>query len=165
MGGRPDPHLMRRLLALTRPHLRALVMATLAGMLSLGAVLVIFVYVGPPFVAISIALLLLTPLLAALTIALAVPFLLTAVQFNRHMEDIAAASREALGDVTNVVEESAGGIRVLKAFGQEAQSVRRLEEAAGRRKAVNLQMVNVRGFYIPALQLLPNLILALILGV
>src|SRR5205807_2713227 len=49
--------------------------------------------------------------------------------------------------------------------GQEAQSVRRLERAAGRRKAVNLEMVAVRGFYIPTLALLPNLILGLIFGV
>ena len=131
----------------------------------LGYALVFFAYLGTTFLAVAVALLLLSPLLAVLTLALAVPFGLTAYRFNRRMDVIAADSREAVGDVTNVVEESAGGVRVLKAFGQEARAIDRLDGASARLRDINLQMVRVRGFYIPTLALLPNLILGLIFGV
>ena len=103
--------------------------------------------------------------IAALAALLTVPFLWAATRFNRQMESISAESREAVGEVATVVAESAAGIRILKAFGVEQGAVRRLDTAATGLLDVNLEAVRRKAFYIPLLNLLPNAIMAIVLGV
>ena len=103
--------------------------------------------------------------IAVLSAALAIPFMITATRFNRIMEDISAESRESVGTVATVVAESTGGVRILKAFGVEAGAIDRLDTAARHLRDVNLEAFRRRAAYIPVLSLLPNLIMAGILGV
>jgi ATP-binding cassette, subfamily B, bacterial len=131
----------------------------------LGFALVFLSFLAVYSLAVVVALFLLDPLLAAFTICLAVPFALTAIRFNHRMEDVSARSRQAVGEVANVVEESIGGIRIIKAFGVEAGAVGRLVGRSSELRDVNLEAVRFRAFYVPLLALLPNLILAAVLGV
>ena len=131
----------------------------------LGYALVFLTFVAVVFLGVGVRLVQLDPLLAVCTLALVVPFVWAGIRFNRSMEMLAAQSREAVGEVTNVVEECAGGVRILKAFGQERRAVAELEQAASRLMDVNLQGVRVRSFYIPGLAAIPNLVYAVLLGV
>jgi ATP-binding cassette subfamily B protein len=81
------------------------------------------------------------------------------------MEDISAESREAIGEVASVVAEQAGGVRIVKAFGVERNAIERLDTSAGTLRAVNIEAVRRRSLYVPLLNLVPNLVLAVVLGV
>ena len=131
----------------------------------LGFALVFLTLLSSYAIAVAIALLVLDPWLALLALCLTIPFFVTAMRFNRRMEDVWARSREAVGEVTTVIEESAGGIRILKAFGREQHSVRRLSAAAAELRDVNLEGVGYRALYIPALYLFPNLLVGVVFGV
>jgi ATP-binding cassette subfamily B protein len=133
--------------------------------LFLGFAVVFLGFLMTTAIAVAIALFALDPLLALLCLGLAVPFMLTAMRFTDRMEDVAARSREAVGDVTNAVEESVGGVRILKAFGREAWAVDRLDRSAAGLRAVNLEAVRYRAAFVPALNLQPNLMLAAVLGI
>src|SRR5258708_33662683 len=85
---------------------------------------------------------------------LALPFLWAATRFNTKMEALAAESRESVGAVATVVSESVSGIRILKAFGVEHDSVQRVERAAGHLRSTNIEIVRRRAFYIPLLTLI-----------
>jgi len=106
-----------------------------------------------------------SPVIAAVAAALTLPWLWAAARFNRIMEDVSAESREAVGEVASVVAESTSGVRILKAFGVEQDAVDHLGVAAAQLRDVNLAGVRHRALYIPALNLIPNLILGVVLGV
>lgn len=130
-----------------------------------GYALVFLSFVVVVLLGVGARLLVLDARLAVLSLGLVVPFGLAGIRFNGQMEDISARSREAVGELTNVVEESVGGVRILKAFGQEGRAVRRLELRATELRAVNLEGVRVRSTYIPVMALVANLIWAVLLGV
>jgi ATP-binding cassette subfamily B protein len=68
-----------------------------------------------------------------------------------------------MGDLATVVEESAAGVRVVKAFGREGEQARRLEHEAGSILTENLKAARLRALYNPLLAVLPQLSLAGIL--
>ena len=90
----------------------------------LGFALVFLAYLALTLVAVLVLLFSLSPLLAMLVLALIIPFVGSALAFNHRMQRVSRDSREAMGEVSNVVEESAGGVRVLKAFGREQRASR-----------------------------------------
>ena len=130
----------------------------------LGFALTFMTFIALYAVTVTVALVLLDPLLAGVTLGIAVPFAFLAIRFNHRMENVWARSREAVGDVASAVEESIGGVRILKAFGVERRAVVRLDGAATRLRDVNLEAVRYRSLYVPLLALLPNLMLAVVLG-
>jgi ATP-binding cassette subfamily B protein len=103
--------------------------------------------------------------IAGVAAMLAVPFVIAAIRFNKQMEEIAAESRQSVGQVATVVAEATAGIRILKAFGVERDSVQRVDRAASHLRDVNIGAVARRSFYIPLLTLIPNLIMAGVLGI
>ena len=131
----------------------------------LGYALVFFAYLVLTVAGVVVLLFVLSPWLALVTVGLVGPFIGAALLFNRRMEQIAQDSREATGAVTSVVEEAAGGVRVLKSFGREARAVEQLDHAAAHLRDVNLRGVRIKGFYIPALSFIPNFALIAILAV
>jgi ATP-binding cassette subfamily B protein len=131
----------------------------------LGFALVFFSYLAVYALAVAVVLFWVDPPLAALTWALVVPFAALAVRFNHRMEEISLRSREQVGAVTDAVEESVGGIRILKAFGVERRAVERVRATAAALRDVNLEAVAERARYVPLLALIPNLIVATIVGV
>ncbi|MHB8671004.1 MAG: ABC transporter ATP-binding protein [Acidimicrobiales bacterium] len=133
--------------------------------LFLGYALVFLSFVVVVLLGVGARLVTLDARLAVLSLGLVVPFALAGIRFNGRMEDISARSRDAVGELANVVEESVGGVRILKAFGQEDRAVRRLELRASELRSINLKGVDVRSNYIPVMAFVANLIWAVLLGV
>jgi ATP-binding cassette subfamily B protein len=116
-------------------------------------------------VGVVVALAVIDPLLG-LVVALIVPLIvLSARRFDVVVEHDVQESRELVGELVSTVEEAASGIRVIKAFGREAQEVERLRAQADRLRAVNLDVVRTRSRWVPLLALLPNLMTAAVLGI
>jgi ABC-type multidrug transport system fused ATPase/permease subunit len=86
-----------------------------------------------------------------------------AVRYNSRLHRIYWQVQQEMGDLATVVEESAAGVRVVKAFGREAEQARRLEREAGSILGENLKAARLRAFYNPLLAILPQLSLAGIL--
>ncbi|MFE7560742.1 ABC transporter ATP-binding protein [Kitasatospora sp. NPDC057500] len=67
-----------------------------------------------------------------------------------------AAQQEAAA-VAGVVDESIGGVRVVKGFGQEAQELDKLEAASRHLFAARLRSIRLNSRYNPAMQAIPAL--------
>jgi ATP-binding cassette, subfamily B, bacterial len=105
----------------------------------------------------------LSPRLSLVVLALGPPLVYGAVRFNSRLHSIYWQVQQEMGDLTTVVEESAAGVRVVKAFGREAEQERRLEVEARSIREENLRAARLRAFYDPLLSILPQLSLAAIL--
>jgi ABC-type multidrug transport system fused ATPase/permease subunit len=101
--------------------------------------------------------------LSLVVLALGPALVYGAVRYNSRLHRIYWQVQQEIGDLTTVVEESAAGVRVVKAFGREAEQSRRLEREAGSILGENLKAARLRAFYNPLLAILPQLSLAVIL--
>jgi ATP-binding cassette subfamily B protein len=94
----------------------------------------------------------------------ALPFLnVAATRFSKRIAPVNHALQEELGDVSNVVEESLAGIRVVKGFGAERQQVRRLEAAADSVLDRALAAARLRSGFMPLVDFLPTVSMVAIL--
>src|SRR5580698_8271109 len=66
-------------------------------------------------------------------------------------------AQQQSGDVAGVVDETIGGVRVVKGFGQEEQEQERLEETSRNLFASRLRMIRLTARYNPALTAIPSL--------
>ena len=96
---------------------------------------------------------------------------LTLVAFGCYFYGLEAEKRqtkrqEAFSHLSDKVQESLAGIRVLKAFVQEKEDFASLEEASVNSMEKNLSMVKLRAFFEPALDMVIglSLLLTLLLG-
>jgi ABC-type multidrug transport system fused ATPase/permease subunit len=105
----------------------------------------------------------LSPRLTLVVLALAPPLVYGALRYNSRLHRVYWQVQQEMGDLTTVVEESAAGVRVVKAFGREAEQARRLEREASSLLGENLKAARLRAFYNPLLAILPQLSLAAIL--
>jgi ATP-binding cassette subfamily B protein len=101
--------------------------------------------------------------LTLVTLALAPPLVYGALRFNRRLHRVYWRVQQKEGDLTTVVEENAAGVRVVKAFGREAQEVAKLRRQAGGLLDENLTAARLRAFYTPLLAALPQVSMAVIL--
>jgi ATP-binding cassette subfamily B protein len=101
--------------------------------------------------------------LTLVALGLAPPLVYGALRFNRRLHRIYWRVQQKEGDLTTVVEENAAGVRVVKAFGREAEEGAKLEREAHALLDENLRAARLRGFYTPLLAALPQLSLAAIL--
>jgi ATP-binding cassette subfamily B protein len=101
--------------------------------------------------------------LSVVVLALGPALVYGAVRYNSRLHRIYWQVQQEMGDLATVVEESAAGVRVVKAFGREAEQARRLEHEAGSLLGENLKAARLRAFYNPLLAVLPQLSLAVIL--
>ncbi len=67
-------------------------------------------------------------------------------------------------ELATVVEESIGGVRVIKGFGAEEVQSKRLRKEAADIRGVSIQAARIRAKYLPAIDLLPQLGLLAVLG-
>jgi ATP-binding cassette, subfamily B, bacterial len=67
-------------------------------------------------------------------------------------------------ELATVVEESIGGVRVVKGFGAEAVQATRLRKEADDIRGVSIGAARIRAKYLPAIELLPQLGLIAVLG-
>src|SRR6266545_768119 len=104
----------------------------------------------------------LSPRLTLVTLAVGPPLVYGAVRYNSRLHRVYWQVQQEVGELTTVVEENAAGVRVVKAFGREAEQQARLEAEAGAILSENLKAARLRAFYTPLLATLPQLSLAAI---
>jgi len=103
--------------------------------------------------------------LGALVAVSAVPVVALSAAFEHRYRSISRRVQDLQGDLTTVIEESALGIRVLKAFGRRREALERLRSEATAFYDSSMQRVRLEAFFWPTLQLVPNLTLAVVLVV
>jgi ATP-binding cassette, subfamily B, bacterial len=112
------------------------------------------------FVMAAVQMWLLSPQLTLVAVALAPPLVLGAVRYNRRLHTVFWQIQQELGDLATVVEENAAGIRVVKAFGREAEQAARLKGEARSIMAESLRAARLSAFYDPLLTAIPQVSLA-----
>lgn len=113
----------------------------------------------------SVILFLTDPLLALIALA---PLPLVNVAGRRFSTSIHSAVLEVQAkqaDLAIVVEESVGGVRVIKGFGAEEVQSTKLRKEADEIRSVSIGAAKIRAKYLPAIDLLPQLGLVAVLGV
>jgi len=99
----------------------------------------------------------LSPLLTLVTVAVAPALWMIALASRRKLFPASWHAQQQSGDVAGVVDEAIGGVRVVKGFGQEQQEQERLEEASRNLFASRLRMIRLTARYNPALTAIPSL--------
>jgi ATP-binding cassette subfamily B protein len=112
------------------------------------------------FVMAAVQMWLLSPRLTLVSVALAPPLVVGAVRYNRRLHTVFWQIQQELGDLATVVEENAAGIRVVKAFGREAEQAALLGTEARSIMTESLRAARLSAFYNPLLAALPQVSLA-----
>jgi len=93
------------------------------------------------------------------------PILAISRSWTRQYFVISRRVQDQQGDLATVVEESAGGVRVVKAFGRRELVDARFGEVAGRLAGSWMDAVRLRARFWTLLDVIPNLALAVVLCV
>ncbi|CAN5138691.1 ABC transporter ATP-binding protein [soil metagenome] len=111
----------------------------------------------------SVAVIFIDPLLALFALA-PVPFVIwIAHRYGRQARPALQEVQQRIGELTADVEESVGGVRVVKAFAAEARREERFRGAIARVFEQSLISTRLRAFYNPFIAFLPQLGLAALL--
>ncbi|MDQ6732160.1 MAG: ABC transporter ATP-binding protein/permease [Actinomycetota bacterium] len=111
----------------------------------------------------AIAMFILQPTLAAISLA-PVPFVvLIAHRYGRISRPAVQEAQQRIAELTADAEENVSGVRVVKAFAQEARQLERFELTTGRVFAQQVRATRIQALYTPLISFLPNLGLAAIL--
>ena len=102
---------------------------------------------------------------ALMVLVIVPPLAVIAILYSRRSQPIVTEAQQALAQVTTQAEESVVGVRIIKAFGQEAQEVDRFGDRANDVFALNVEATRLRSVYIPVMDFLPTISLALLIGV
>ena len=84
--------------------------------------------------------------------------------FSSKLHPAVMALQQELAELSDVVEETVSGIRVVKGHGAEPIQAARLRAEADDVFARSVETARIRATYLPAMELLPNLGLVLVLG-
>jgi ATP-binding cassette subfamily B protein len=108
------------------------------------------------FLAVVTVLILIDPILGGVT-SLTVPAVLVLSRaYARRVLRISFELQQRLADLSRVVEESIGGIQVIKSYGQEAQEQEKLDDSAFRIFDRGVRLAKVRSRYAPVFELVPS---------
>jgi len=111
----------------------------------------------------AVAMFLLQPRLAAISLA-PVPFVvLIANRYGKKSRPALQEAQQRIGELTADVEESVSGVRVVKAFAQEGRQLERFKHSVQRVFDQQIYATRIQAFYGPMISFLPNLGLAAIL--
>jgi len=111
----------------------------------------------------SIAVIVIDPLLALVSLA-PVPFVIWIAQrYGRQARPALQEVQQRIGELTADVEETVGGVRVVKAFAAEDRREQRFRESADRVFDQSIISNRLRAFYNPFIAFLPQLGLAALL--
>jgi ATP-binding cassette subfamily B protein len=86
-------------------------------------------------------------------------------RFSQAIHPAVLAVQAEQAELATVVEESIGGVRVVKGFGAEHVQEARLEVEADDIREVSMQAARVRARFVPAIDLLPQLGMIAVLGI
>ena len=92
-----------------------------------------------------------------------VPIVWLSTRFEREYAEVARRVQDLQGDLTTLVEESATGIRVIKAFGRRGLVSRQFGDGADRLYDGAVEIVRLRAKYWTLFDLIPNATLAAVL--
>jgi ATP-binding cassette subfamily B protein len=107
------------------------------------------------FLTVVTVLLILDPVLGAVA-SLAVPTLLLAARrYAGRVIRLSFDVQQRLADLSQIVEESIGGIQVIKAYGQESQEQAKLDHRAERIFRRTLRLAWIRAAYQPGFEMIP----------
>jgi ATP-binding cassette subfamily B protein len=120
-----------------------LVPLTIASTVTMIAVLAILVYRSPGLAFFALASL---PLLN-----------IVATRFTRRMYPVGLQLQQSLAEVSNVVEETVTGVRVVKGFGAERRQIEALRGQTENVYLRSIEAANLRAGFLPMIDLLPTL--------
>jgi ATP-binding cassette, subfamily B, bacterial len=127
--------------------------------------LVFLVVNSATFVVVVALLVRLAPVLALMTSVGLVPVAVLSARFHHAYLAVSRRVQDQTGDLATLVEESAAGIRVLKAFGAGPRSTARYTAAAADLRASEVERIDLLGRFIAAVDLVPGLLLSgIVLG-
>ena len=109
------------------------------------------------FVVSLIVMVILSPLLTLVTLAVAPALYLIALASRRRLFPASWDAQQQSAEVVGLVDEAIGGVRVVKGFGQEEQEQEQLEGASTKLFAARLRMIRLTARYNPALTAIPSL--------
>ena len=109
------------------------------------------------FVVSLIVMVILSPLLTLVTLAVAPALYLIALASRRRLFPASWDAQQQSAEVVGLVDEAIGGVRVVKGFGQEEQEQEQLEGASAKLFAARLRMIRLTARYNPALTAIPSL--------
>ena len=109
------------------------------------------------FVFSLVIMLILSPLLALVAVAVAPALFLIATASRRKLFPASWHAQQIVGEVAGIVDETVGGVRVVKGFGQEEQEMERMEEASEELFGSRLRMTRLTARYNPSLTAIPSL--------
>jgi ATP-binding cassette, subfamily B, bacterial len=99
----------------------------------------------------------LSPLLTIVAVAVAPALWMIALASRRRLFPASWDAQQQSGEVVGLVDEAIGGVRVVKGFGQEEQEQEQLEAASASLFASRLRMIRLTARYNPALTAIPSL--------
>jgi len=129
----------------------------------LGYGLIFFFMQAFTLVIITAILLVLDWSLALLALAMGPALLAVAWRYSRRSNPVLIDVQQKIGEVTEMAEESAAGIRVIKAFGRESDRAERFGATARRAFDRSMDAAHIRALYQPLLGFLPIVGLGVVL--
>jgi ATP-binding cassette subfamily B protein len=109
------------------------------------------------FVFSLVIMIVLSPLLALVAVAVAPALWLIATASRRKLFPASWHAQQVVGEVAGIVDETVGGVRVVKGFGQEEQEMERMEATSEELFGSRLRMIRFTAKYNPALTAIPSL--------
>src|SRR6266702_5569918 len=119
----------------------------------------------PTYATVLVLLLRLSVPLGLIVLVATLPILAISRSWTRQYFVISRRVQDQQGDLATVVEESAGGVRVVKAFGRRELVDARFGQVAGRLAGSWMDAVRLRARFWTLLDVIPNLALAVVLCV
>ncbi|WP_156325533.1 ABC transporter ATP-binding protein [Nonomuraea sp. SBT364] len=101
--------------------------------------------------------------LGLLVAASVVPIVILSMRFEKRYIKISRQVQDEQGDLATFVEESAIGIRTIKAFGRRHHVYETFDEAARKLHATSMGKVRLSARFFTFLEMIPNFTLALVL--
>jgi ATP-binding cassette subfamily B protein len=109
------------------------------------------------FVASIIIMLFLSPLLTLVALAVAPALWFIALRSRRKLFPASWSAQQQAGEVAAIVDETVGGVRVVKGFGQEEQELERMEGASTALYSFRVRLARLMARFNPALEAVPTL--------
>ncbi len=115
-------------------------------------------------VAVFLILVMIDPVLTVLALGSLPAVNVLAKRFSTRLHPTMVGVQQESAELSAVVEETVAGIRVVKGFAAEDTQARRLRKEADDLYDVSMEGARIRSVYWPALELLPNVGLIMVLG-
>ena len=109
------------------------------------------------FVVSIVIMLFLSPLLTVVALAVAPALWFIALRSRGKLFPASWTAQQQAGEVAAIVDETVGGVRVVKGFGQEEQEVERMEGASTALYAARVRLARLMARFNPALEAVPTL--------